>query len=67
MSAGILGDFKVDKLYVCDNRRFLVTQHGDPFFDLNPAKPNEDYFLHVDAVVNLAEELGLYVGSCFGP
>ena len=28
----------------------------------DPTKPNEDYFKHVDWVVNKAEQLGLYVG-----
>lgn len=32
------------------------------FVENNPASPNEDYFQHVDFVVNKAEELGLVVG-----
>lgn len=37
--------------------------YGDvPFTDLDPTKPNEAYFQHVDYIVNKAEELGLYVG-----
>ena len=28
----------------------------------DPAKPNEDYFKHVDFIVNKAEQLGLFVG-----
>ncbi|MEW6304035.1 MAG: glycoside hydrolase family 140 protein [Verrucomicrobiota bacterium] len=28
----------------------------------DPAKPNEDYFKHVDYIVNKAEEQGMYVG-----
>src|SRR5687768_13042443 len=28
----------------------------------DPTKPNEEYFKHVDFIVNKAEELGLYVG-----
>jgi hypothetical protein len=33
-----------------------------PLIDDDPAKPNEEYFRHVDWVVTKAEELGLYVG-----
>ena len=33
-----------------------------PLIDLDPTKPNEDYFRDVDAVVDLANSLGLYVG-----
>jgi hypothetical protein len=33
-----------------------------PLHDNNPAQPNEDYFKHVDYVVNRAESLGLFVG-----
>jgi len=33
-----------------------------PLIDLNPEKPNEKYFEHVDFIVNKAEELGLYIG-----
>jgi len=33
-----------------------------PLIDLDPAKPNEKYFEHVDFIVNKAEELGLYIG-----
>ena len=33
-----------------------------PFVDLDPTKPNEKYFEHVDFIVNKAEELGLIVG-----
>src|SRR5687767_3334408 len=33
-----------------------------PLADNDPTKPNEDYFKHVDFVVNKAEELGLFVG-----
>lgn len=33
-----------------------------PLRDNDPTQPNEDYFRHVDFVVNKAEELGLYVG-----
>lgn len=37
--------------------------YGDvPFADLDPTKPNEAYFKHVDFIVNKAEELGLYIG-----
>ncbi len=33
-----------------------------PLIDLDPTRPNEKYFEHVDFIVNKAEELGLYVG-----
>lgn len=37
--------------------------YGDlPLIDLDPAKPNERYFEHVDYIVNKAEELGLLIG-----
>jgi len=36
---------------------------GDlPLFDLDPAKPNERYFEHVDFIIRLAESKGLYLG-----
>ncbi|HBH25405.1 MAG TPA: hypothetical protein DDY13_18560 [Cytophagales bacterium] len=37
--------------------------YGDvPFHDLDPTKPNEAYFKHVDYIVSLANELGLIMG-----
>jgi len=33
-----------------------------PLSDNDPTKPNEEYFKHIDYVVNKAEELGLFVG-----
>ena len=37
--------------------------NGDlPLIDGDPGKPNEKYFRHVDAIVNLAEGMGLYIG-----
>src|SRR5262245_48376787 len=33
-----------------------------PLEDLNPARPNEEYFKHVDWIVEKAESLGLYIG-----
>lgn len=33
-----------------------------PLIDLDPARPNEKYFKHVDFIVNKAEELGLFIG-----
>ena len=33
-----------------------------PFFDLDPARPNEAYFAHLDWVVAQAAEKGLYIG-----
>jgi hypothetical protein len=33
-----------------------------PLEDLDPGKPNEAYFQHVDYVINKAEELGMYTG-----
>ena len=38
-------------------------QNGDlPLHDLDPTKPNERYFAHVDAVLDYADSLGLMVG-----
>jgi hypothetical protein len=37
--------------------------YGDvPLIDMDPAKPNEAYFQHVDFIIDKAEELGLFVG-----
>ena len=37
--------------------------NGDlPLIDLDPARPNEAYFAHLDWVVRRAAELGLYIG-----
>ncbi len=33
-----------------------------PFEGLDPSKPNEAYFQHVDYIINKANELGMYVG-----
>jgi len=33
-----------------------------PLIDLDPTKPKEKYFEHVDFIVNKAEELGLFIG-----
>lgn len=33
-----------------------------PLIDFDPTRPNEAYFKHVDAVVNLARQKGLYIG-----
>jgi hypothetical protein len=33
-----------------------------PLMDMDPEKPNEKYFEHVDFIVSKAEEFGLYVG-----
>lgn len=33
-----------------------------PLIDRDPTKPNEDYFNHVDFIVEKAEALGLYIG-----
>jgi hypothetical protein len=33
-----------------------------PLTDSDPAKPNDEYFRHVDYIVDKAEELGLHVG-----
>lgn len=43
----------------------LHTANADgetPLIDDDPTRPNEAYFEHVDAVVDMAESLGLYVG-----
>ncbi|MBC8103724.1 MAG: glycoside hydrolase family 140 protein [Cytophagales bacterium] len=37
--------------------------NGDlPLWDLDPTRPNEDYFAHVDWVVEKAASLGLFIG-----
>ena len=37
--------------------------NGDlPLHKLNPTKPNEAYFRHVDAVIGIADSLGMYIG-----
>jgi hypothetical protein len=37
--------------------------NGDlPLLDCDPTRPNERYFVHVDAVVEAASRLGLYIG-----
>ncbi len=33
-----------------------------PLHDLDPSRPNEEYFRHVDWIVNRANALGIYVG-----
>ncbi len=33
-----------------------------PFIDLDPARPNEAYFRHIDAVISKAADLGLIIG-----
>lgn len=33
-----------------------------PFFDEDPARPNEAYFLHIDRVIRMAGDIGLYIG-----
>jgi hypothetical protein len=33
-----------------------------PLHDLDPTRPNEDYFVHVDYIVDKAESLGLTIG-----
>ncbi len=33
-----------------------------PLINLDPARPNEAYFTHVDAIIDKAESLGLYMG-----
>ena len=33
-----------------------------PLLDMDPSRPNEKYFEHVDFIVNKAEELGLFIG-----
>lgn len=41
----------------------IPNSYGEvPLIDLDPAKPNEAYFEHVDFIVNKAEELGLFIG-----
>lgn len=41
----------------------VPNMNGDlPLFDDDPTRPNEAYFQHVDAVVDLAASLGLHIG-----
>jgi hypothetical protein len=41
----------------------LPNANGDlPLIDRNPARPNEAYFRHVDAIVDKAASLGLFIG-----
>lgn len=41
----------------------IPNSYGEiPLIDLDPTKPNDAYFEHVDFIVNKAEELGLYIG-----
>jgi hypothetical protein len=41
----------------------VPNQDGErPLIDNDPAKPNEAYFKHVDAVVNMAAKKDLYIG-----
>lgn len=41
----------------------VPNMNGDvPLIGDDPMRPNEAYFAHVDAVVNLAESLGLHIG-----
>jgi hypothetical protein len=40
-----------------------VNAYGElPLIDMDPTRPNERYFQHVDAVVKMAEEKGLVIG-----
>lgn len=42
---------------------FIPNPYGHvPLENLDPARPVEGYFKHVDYIVNLAERLGLYIG-----
>ncbi len=42
---------------------FIPNPYGDvPLENLDPNRPAEGYFEHVDYIVNLAERLGLYIG-----
>ncbi len=41
----------------------IPNSYGEvPLIELDPTKPNEAYFEHVDFIVNKAEELGLFIG-----
>ncbi|MEX2564578.1 MAG: DUF4038 domain-containing protein [Cyclobacteriaceae bacterium] len=41
----------------------IPNANGDqPLVHLDPEQPNEDYFAHVDKVVRLAGEMGIYIG-----
>jgi len=39
-----------------------------PLIDMDPCKPNEDYFKHVDSIIDFANSLGMYIGllPCWG-
>lgn len=41
----------------------VANANGDlPFHDLDPARPNEAYFAHMDKIIGIAARLGLYIG-----
>jgi hypothetical protein len=41
----------------------VANPYGDlPLINRDPSRPNEDYFRHVDQIVQYAEELGLFIG-----
>jgi hypothetical protein len=64
----------MQKLKISSNRRFPVYEDGSPFYwfgdtawelpliDEGPAKPNEEYFQHIDWIIQKAESMGLWFG-----
>lgn len=58
-------DFNVIQAVVLAELDGLNTPNADgqrPLIDNDPLKPNEAYFKHVDAVVDMAAKKGLYIG-----
>jgi sugar (pentulose or hexulose) kinase len=45
-----------------DGLHTLNMHGGLPLIDDNPTQPNEAYFAHIDAVIEIAASLGLYIG-----
>jgi len=52
--------FQVVALSEEDGLRTANRYNHLPFVDLDPARPVEEYWLHIDRVIALAEEAGLY-------
>jgi hypothetical protein len=53
----------IQAVALAERNCFDGNANGDaPLFDLDPTKPNEAYFAHVDWVVARANELGLTIG-----
>lgn len=52
----------VNALAEMDGLRVPNTNGDVPFTDLDPTRPNEAYFQHLDFAIDRAAELGIYVG-----